>query len=82
MVTFFGLYLYLAGRCCDNPQSAKVPAQCNSVQGITWLLDVFNHQLYDFSITIHIHLASFYEQITLKKISLEKCSLKKLLNFK
>ena len=27
-----------------------------------------NHQLYHFSITIHLHLASFYAQNTFKKI--------------
>ena len=26
----FGLHLYLAGRCCENFQSIKGPAQCKS----------------------------------------------------
>ena len=35
---FFGLYLYLAGRCCNNPQNATDPAQCKSSPGKTWLV--------------------------------------------
>ena len=31
--TFFGLHLYLAGRCCNNPQSASGTAQCISGPG-------------------------------------------------
>ena len=30
---FFGLHLYLAGRCCENLQSVKGPAQNKSGQG-------------------------------------------------
>ena len=36
---FFGLHLYLAGRCCENPQSARAPGQYKSGPGITWLVD-------------------------------------------
>ena len=32
--TFFGLHLYLAGRCCKNPLSARDPAQCKSGPGL------------------------------------------------
>ena len=30
---FFGRHLYLAERCCKNPQRARGPAQCKSGQG-------------------------------------------------
>ena len=40
-----------------------------------------NHRSHHFTITIHLHLASFYPKILLKKkISQGKCSLTKLLN--
>ena len=37
---FFGLHLYLAGRCCENPQSTRGNAQCKSGPGIKWLVSV------------------------------------------
>ena len=33
--TFFGIHLYLAGRCGKNPLSARGPVQCKSGPGIT-----------------------------------------------
>ena len=33
--TFYGLYLYFAGRCCQNLQSAGGSAQCKSGRAIT-----------------------------------------------
>ena len=38
--TFLGLHLFLAGRCCENPQSAMCPAQIKSGSAITWLVGV------------------------------------------
>ena len=37
---FFCLYLYLAGRTCKNPHSAKGPARCKSGPAITLLVGV------------------------------------------
>ena len=34
------LHLYLAGRSCENPQSAWCPAQCKSDPAATWLIGV------------------------------------------
>ena len=39
-----------------------------------------NHILYHFSITIHLHLASFYAQKTLKK-KLEKMLIEQIIKF-
>ena len=51
--TYFGLHIYLAGRCSEIP---KVPgAQGNN------MVSSRNYLLYHFSIrTIHLHVASFY----------------------
>ena len=38
--TFLGLYLYLAGRRCKNPLSARGTAQCKSAPGITSLVNI------------------------------------------
>ena len=64
----FGLYLYLAGRCCKNPLSARGSAQCKPGNNLFCKL---NHLSYHFSITIHLHFASFYAQNTFKKIARE-----------
>ena len=37
---FFFLHLYLAGRSCENPQSARGPARFKSGPAITWLIGV------------------------------------------
>ena len=37
---FFGLHLYLAGRCCKHPQSTRGPVQCKFGPGMTWLVSV------------------------------------------
>ena len=37
---FFCLYLYLAGRCCENLQSARGPAYYKSGPEITWFVSV------------------------------------------
>ena len=37
---FFYLHLYLAGRSCENPQSARGPARCKSAPAITLLVGV------------------------------------------
>ena len=38
--TFFGLHLYLAGRCCKNPLSARGSAQCKPGPRITCFVRV------------------------------------------
>ena len=49
--TFFGLYLYFAGRCCKNPQSARGPGNNMVSYSRRW-----NHLLYPFSIrTIYLY---------------------------
>ena len=58
--TFFNLHLYLAGRCCENPQSTKDNAQMQIRPGNN-MVSKRNHLMNHFSITIHPHLASIYE---------------------
>ena len=58
-MTFYGFHLYFGGRCSENSQSARGPAQCKSGPGNN-MVSRRNHLLYHFSITIHHHLASFY----------------------
>ena len=49
--TFYGFYLYLAGRCTENPQSTRGP------QAITWLEGVTIYCIYHFLTgTIHLQL--------------------------
>ena len=55
--TFFGLHLHLAGRFCESFQSTRGPTQCKS--GLVNNMVSMRH----FSITIHLHLASFYTAI-------------------
>ena len=62
---FFGLYLYLAEKCCENPHSIKGPAQCKSGSRITY--SQRKHLLCHFSIAILLHLASFYAKNTFEK---------------
>ena len=59
---FFGLHLYLARRCCENLQSARGPARCNSGPGnnMITLVSRRDHLLYHFSIAIHLHLSNYY----------------------
>ena len=78
--TFFGLRLYLAGRCCDNPQSARGTAQCISGPG-NYMVGRRNHLLYHFLITIHLHLASFYAQNTFLKNYLGKMLIEQIIEF-
>ena len=61
--TFFGLHLSLAARCCKNLLRASGPEQSKSGSGITCLVSVTIFCII-FSITIHLHLASFYAQNT------------------
>ena len=49
---FFGLHLFLAERCCENPQSTRGPAQCKPGPRITWLLGII------------IYCTSFQKQFT------------------
>ena len=52
-----------------NPQSTRSPSQCKSSPGNN-LVSRRNHLLYHYSITIHLHHASFYaDKLLLKKIS-------------
>ena len=40
MVFFFGLPLYLAESCCNNPQCTRGTVQYKSIPGIRWLVGV------------------------------------------
>ena len=58
--------LYLAGRCCENLQSARSPTQCKSGPGndmVSRRDQLLNHV----SLTIHFHFAGFTRQNALKK---------------
>ena len=55
----FGFHLYWAGRRCKNPQSIRGLAQCKSGPGNN-MVSRCNHLFYHFSLTTHLHLASFY----------------------
>ena len=35
---FFGLHIYLAGRCSENYEIARGYAQCKSARAIIWLV--------------------------------------------
>ena len=59
-VTFFGLHLYLAERCCENLKSARRPAQCKFGPGNHTLVGRRNQVLNHFSTAIHLHLASLH----------------------
>ena len=80
--------LYLAGRYCENLQSARSPAQNKSGPGNMVSrrdqLDMVSRRdqlLHHVSLAIHLHLAGFTRQSAFeKKISPAKCSLNKLLN--
>ena len=53
--TFFsGLPLYLAERCCENLQSARVLTHCQ-FGPVNNMVDKRNHLLYHFSTKIHLH---------------------------
>ena len=55
----FGLHLYLAGICCENPQSTIGGlTQCKSGPNNNMMVSRSNHPSYHFSITILLHLAS------------------------
>ena len=72
--------LYLAGRCCENLQSARSPAQCKSGPGNN-MVSRRDQLLHHVSLTNHLHLTGFSRQNAFeKKISPGKCSLNKLLN--
>ena len=53
------LFLYLAGRCCENLQSARRPAQCKSGPGNN-MVRRRDQLLHRVSLTIHLHLAGIY----------------------
>ena len=58
--------LYLAGRCCENPQSARSPAQCKSCPSNN-MVSRRDQLLHHVSQTIHLHLAGFTRQNAVKK---------------
>ena len=37
---FFGLHLYLAGRCCEHPKVSGVPRNANPGRAISWLAEM------------------------------------------
>ena len=63
MVRFVcGLHPYLARRFCKNFQSTVGPTQCKS-SPVNNMVSKRNYLLFHFSITIYLHLASFYATI-------------------
>ena len=58
--------LYLAGRCCENLQSARSPAQCKSGPGNN-MVSRRDQLLHHVSLTIHLHLAGFTRQNAFEK---------------
>ena len=58
--------LYLAGRCCENLQSATSPAQCKSGLGKN-MVSRRDQLLHRVSLTIHHHLAGFTRQNAFEK---------------
>ena len=40
VILFFGIHLYLEGRCCENPQRARGFVQCKTGSAKTWLVSV------------------------------------------
>ena len=53
------LFLYLAGRCCENLQSARSLKQCKSGLGNN-MVSRRDQSLHRVSLIIHLHLAGFY----------------------
>ena len=37
---FFGLHLYLAGRCCEHPKVSVAPRNVNPARAISWLAEM------------------------------------------
>ena len=71
---FFYLHLYLAGRSCENPQSARGLVRCKSGPAITWLIGVtFCNIIFQTQFSNSPPPRLFYAQNTLKKISHGKC---------
>ena len=58
--------LYLAGRCCENLQSARSPAQCKSGPGNN-MVSRRDQLLLNVSLTIHLHLVGFTRQNAFEK---------------
>ena len=56
----YGLHLYLAGRCCGNPQNARGSTQCKYSPRNNMLISRSNQPLHHFSITILLQLVSFF----------------------
>ena len=65
---FFLVFTYIWRKDVAEISYVPGPAQCNSKSGNN-MFTKRNHILYHFSITIHLHLASFYAQKTFKKLA-------------
>ena len=59
--------LFLAGRCCENLQSARSPTQCKSGPGNNMVSYRRDQLLHHVSPTIHLHLAGFTRQNAFEK---------------
>ena len=59
MVRLFWSSPVFGTKILQKSQSARGPTQCKSAQAITWFVGITISIVY-FSITIHLHLASFY----------------------
>ena len=77
--TFFGLQPYLAGRCCDNPQTTRGPAHRKFGPEITWLVGV---TIYCTMFQLQFTSTSpvFTRKIIFEKINQKKSLLHTLLN--
>ena len=79
-VRLFGLYLYLAGRCGENPQSAGGAAHCKSGPGNN-MVSRPNHPLYNFSITIHPRRQFLDDKLLKKKNWLREILIEQIIEF-
>ena len=77
-----GLHLYLAGRCSENPQSARGPTQCKSGPSNNMVASRSNHLLYHLPIKISSTLPVFTRKNTFKKISRGKMLIEQIIKVK
>ena len=68
VLNFFGLYLYLEGRCCKNSLSARGPAHSKSGPVITWLVGTIIYCSI-FQLQFTSTLPDFTKQNTFKKLA-------------
>ena len=77
----FGLPLYLEGRCCENPKSARGPKQYKSSPINNMLVNRSNLLLYHFSGTSLLYLASFYRKKSFEKKIAREMLIEQIIEF-